>query len=45
MTVIGNIVLATLGVSLISLAGVCFIRVKEATLEGILNYLVSFASL
>lgn len=43
MTVIGNIILATLGVSLISLAGICFIRVKEATLEGVLNYLVSFA--
>lgn len=43
MTTIGNIVLATLAVSLISLAGICFIRVKETTLEGFLDYLVSFA--
>ncbi len=43
MTIIGNIVLATLAVSLISLAGICFIRLKESTLEKFLDYLVSFA--
>ncbi|WP_319586034.1 ZIP family metal transporter [uncultured Desulfobulbus sp.] len=43
MTVIVNITLATLAVSLISLAGVCLIRVSEATLEWLLEYLVSFA--
>jgi len=43
MTVIGNIILATLAVSLISLAGICLIRVKETTLEWLLDYLVSFA--
>lgn len=43
MTVIVNIILATLAVSLISLAGVCLIGVKETTLEGFLDYLVSFA--
>lgn len=43
MTVIGNIILATMAVSLISLTGICLIRVKDATLEWLLDYLVSFA--
>lgn len=43
MTVLVNIILATLAVSLISLVGICLVQLKEATLEGFLDYLVSFA--
>jgi len=43
MTILGNIILATLAVSFISLAGICFIGMKESTLETFLDYLVSFA--
>lgn len=37
------IILATLGISLISLVGILFIGMKEKTLDNLIEYLVSFA--
>lgn len=41
--ILGYIILATLVVSLISLIGIFFIGMKEKTLDGLMEYLVSFA--
>lgn len=41
--ILGYIILAALGVNLISLIGIFFIGMREKTLEGIIEHLVSFA--
>ena len=43
MPVLGYIILATLSVSLLSLAGILLFQLRQTALEGILEYLVSFA--